>query len=70
MATYRVLSDTSTRASPDPKSPEFETWVHFRAGQKVSNWPEHAPVDEWVASGHWKAIEEKPAPEPEPEEAA
>lgn len=56
---YRVISDTSTRASTDPAAPEYEQWVHFRAGQRVSSWPEHAPVEEWVTSGHWVALAQK-----------
>ena len=68
---YRVLSDTSTRASVDPESPDYETWLHFPAGTLVKRWPAHAPVEEWVASGHWAPtpLEEPPA-ESEPEETA
>ena len=69
MASYRVLSDTSTRASDDPSSPAYETWVDFPAGMVVKSWPKHTPVDEWVASGHWVAVAEKPAP-PEPDKEA
>lgn len=59
MTSYRVLSDTSTRASADPDSPDYDTWVHFEAGQKVTTWPDHAPVDDWVASGHWAPVKGK-----------
>lgn len=62
---YRVVDDTSTRASADPASPEYEEWVHFRAGQRVSKWPEHAPVDQWVASGHWVEVPTKAEPSSE-----
>ena len=62
MATrYRVVSDTSTRASVDPASPDFETWLHWAAGDVADRWPEHAPVDEWVAAGHWQPIEPRKA---------
>ena len=53
---YKVLSDTSTRANPDPESPDYETWQHWAAGEIATSWPAHAPVDEWVASGHWEPI--------------
>lgn len=56
-AAYRVLSDTSTRASSDPRSPRYEEWVHFPAGSTVAEWPAHAPVEAWVASGHWAPAE-------------
>lgn len=66
MTTYRVVSDTSTRASTDPGSSDYEQWVHFAAGQTVKAWPEHAPVDEWVASGHWEPALQKGEPLPGP----
>jgi hypothetical protein len=50
---YLVTERTSTRRSPDPVSPEYETWVDFAPGQVVTSWPAHAPVAEWVDSGHW-----------------
>lgn len=51
--TYRVVAGTSVRASADPTSTDFERWVDFHAGQRVSSWPDHAPIDEWLATGHW-----------------
>jgi len=69
MAKYKVLSDTSTRASVDPKSPDYERWLHWAAGQTATTWPAHAPVDEWVASGHWQPVAD-PKPEPPAEETA
>lgn len=51
---YLVVGRTSTRKSADPKSPGYETWVDFEPGMTVITWPKHAPVDEWVASGHWQ----------------
>ncbi len=54
---YRVIVGTSTRASLDRKSPKFEQWVDFLPGEIVSDWPAHAPVDEWVKAGHWQEVE-------------
>lgn len=51
---FVVVAGTSTRASLDPKDPGFEQWVDFHPGDVATAWPEHAPVAEWVASGHWK----------------
>lgn len=51
---YLVVGRTSTRKSTDAKSPDFEVWVDFEPGRKVSSWPTHAPVEEWIASGHWQ----------------
>ena len=65
MPKYRVTSDTSTRASPDPSSPDYEKWLYWQAGETTTSWPDHAPVDEWVTTGHWEALPES-APEPEP----
>lgn len=56
---YRVVAGTSTRKSPDPASPDYEVWVDFIPGEVVTRWPAHAPVDEWVASGHWVPIEKE-----------
>ena len=62
---YRVLSDTSTRASADPASPDYDRWIFHAAGDVVTSWPDHLPVDELVASGHWE-----PVVSPKREEAA
>ena len=57
---YTVLSDTSTRASADPRNEaDYGTWLHFAAGDTVTSWPDHAPVDEWVESGHWAPAAKK-----------
>ena len=53
-AKYHVRSDTSTRSSPDPESPGYETWIHWAAGDIATTWPDHTPVEQWVASGHWE----------------
>jgi hypothetical protein len=50
---YLVTERTSTRRSVDPASPDFQIWVDFEPGQVVTRWPAHAPVAEWVESGHW-----------------
>lgn len=51
---YLVLASTSTRVSLDRRSPGYRDWIHYRPGDVVTAWPDHAPVEEWVASGHWK----------------
>lgn len=56
---YRVVARTSTRKSLDPKSPDYGVWVDFEPGSIVRSWPDHAPVDEWVASGHWQPVKSK-----------
>lgn len=53
---YRVLTDTSTRKSPDPGSPEYEEWLRWEAGDTVTSWPDHLPVDQLVADGHWEPV--------------
>jgi len=54
---YQVMAGTSTRRSARRHSPGFEQWIHYRPGDIVTDWPEHAPVADWVASGHWKEAE-------------
>lgn len=54
---YRVVAGTSTRKSADPKSEDYAVWVDFHPGDVVTTWPKHAPVGEWVASGHWEEVE-------------
>lgn len=55
---YRVIGRTSTRASVDSKSPDYEKWVDFHEGRTYSRWPDHTPVEEWVRSGHWVPVDE------------
>lgn len=55
---YRVVARTSVRASDDPDAQAFESWIDFEPGDVVSTWPAHAPVEEWVKSGHWEAVDE------------
>lgn len=54
--TYRVVTLTSTRASLDPTSPDYERWIDFVSGQKVRSWPKHTPVEEWTDAGRWEAV--------------
>lgn len=60
---YRVARRVSTRKSTDPESAEYGQWINLAPGQKVNvaDLPDHAPVDEWVASGHLKPVKEKAA---------
>ena len=52
---YLVVAGTSTRKSTDRDSDDFETWLDFRAGDKVDadDMPSHTPIYQWVKSGHW-----------------
>ena len=50
--TYRVEHRVSTRKSADSESPEFEVWLDFEPGDRLTTWPRHLPVDELVESGH------------------
>ena len=54
---YRVHGRTSTRASVDADDPRFNEWVNFEDGEVYADWPAHAPVEDWVASGHWELIQ-------------
>ncbi len=58
---YKVLSDTSVRVSADPADPD--EWLHYPAGTVVTDWPAHADVEGWVASGHWEPVEDVPEAE-------
>lgn len=58
---YRVIDDTTVRASPDPEAPD--EWIQYPAGSEVSEVPKHADVEGWVASGHWLPITEPAEPE-------
>lgn len=50
---YLVVRRTSVR-----RTPKSDKWINYLPGSVVRSAPEHAPVVEWVASGHWKPIEE------------
>lgn len=60
-AAYLVVDDTSVRASNDPKSDDYERWLHYAAGETVTEWPAHADVAGWVDSGHWVPAKRKQA---------
>jgi hypothetical protein len=54
---FVVVSGTSTRRSSHRGTKAFDEWIHYQPGDLVTEWPEHAPVGEWLASGHWKEAE-------------
>lgn len=56
---YRVHGSISTRASVDPKSPEYETWLRWNDGQELKAAPKHLPIAELVESGHLTPIVKK-----------
>ena len=41
---YRALTDMSLRQSPDPKSPLWEEWFDWKAGEEFTP-PAHMKVD-------------------------
>ena len=51
---YEIVNATSTRKSTDPKSEDYHIWVDFLPGDRVTTWPKHTPVKEWIKAGHWK----------------
>lgn len=60
---YRVERATSTRASADPDSPDFQRWVHWLDGDVVAEFPEHVSVPELLESGAvTETDEQQPAP--------
>lgn len=52
-----VVSSVSTRRLPQE---DCEEWLDFRPGKTYprSAFPKHAPVDEWISSGHLKPVRE------------
>lgn len=60
---YLVVDDTSVRASADPSSPDYETWINYPAGTIAAEWPAHADVAGWIESGHWVPADDAPAEE-------
>lgn len=59
---YRVERGISTRASSDPRSPDYETWVHLHEGEVVADLPAHVRVRELLESGALTETEAAPAP--------
>lgn len=49
---YRVVARVSTRRSPDPASPDYESWIDYEPGDVIAHPPEHLPIAELLASGH------------------
>ena len=58
--TFRVVEGTSLRKSTDFEDPEYGEFLTYRPGRKVEEdkVPSHAPVAEWIKSGHWEVVEE------------
>lgn len=55
---FIVVAGTSVRLRPERGC---RREVHFAAGDEVveGTYPEHTPVAEWLATGHWRPAEEK-----------
>lgn len=55
---YHVLNPLlSVRKSTNKKSPDYEEFISWEAGDVMEEWPEHTAIDEWLKAGH---IEEVP----------
>ncbi len=53
MPKYRVINQLiSVRKSTDKKSPEYEEFIDYKAGDIVEKWPAHVSVKELLADGH------------------
>ena len=54
---YRVINPLlSVRKSTDKKSPLFDEFVSWEAGDVMTEWPEHTAIDEWLAAGHIEEV--------------
>ena len=54
---YRVINPLlSVRKSTDKKSPLFEEFVNWKAGDVMTEWPEHTAIAEWLAAGHIEEV--------------
>lgn len=50
---YRVLNTLlSVRKSRDKKSPDYNVFVSWQAGDLMEEWPAHTAIDEWLREGH------------------
>jgi hypothetical protein len=50
---YRVLNPLlSVRKSKNNKSPEYNVFINWKAGDLMAEWPEHTAITEWLAAGH------------------
>ena len=48
---YRVLNPLlSVRKSTDKKSPAYEEFFNWQAGDVMTEWPEHTAITEWPVS--------------------
>lgn len=56
MKRYRVSGSISTRASDDPKSPDYEAWLRWDDGDVLTDAPAHLPTADLVKSGHLTPI--------------
>jgi hypothetical protein len=59
--TFRVVEGVSTRESTDFDSADYGEFVQFRPGRKITEdkFPAHAPLDEWLKSGHLEVVEDE-----------
>ena len=54
---YRVLNPLlSVRRSTDKKSPLYEEFIDWQAGDVMTEWPEHATVKDWLAAGYIEEV--------------
>ena len=59
--TFIVREGVSIRESTDFEDPKYGEFVQYRPGRKVSEdkLPAHAPVAEWLKSGHLEVAEDE-----------
>ena len=54
---YRVLNPLlSVRKSTDKKSPAYEEFFNWQAGDVMTEWPEHTAITEWLEAGHIEEV--------------
>ena len=56
-----VNEGVSVRKSTDFEDPDYGDFVTFRPGRKITEdkLPPHAPVDEWLKSGHLEVVKDE-----------
>lgn len=53
MPRYLVINPLlSTRKSTDKKSPDYQEFISWKAGDVMESWPSHTGISEWLAEGH------------------
>ena len=57
MAKYKAVVDMSLRQSPDPKSPLYERWHDWKAGE-VFTPPKHMDVKKALSRGIMEEVSE------------